>query len=96
MPDYERTAAMAVQTVTDHDSALVCVRELESYLKSLLKAASKLLPEVLLREGRSSSSAFISELRRRLLPRSEDAHKVARSDRPSQGESTECAVGDLT
>src|SRR5579864_1944277 len=76
---YERTAAMSVKTVTDHDSALGCIKELDAYLKNLLNVSSRLFRQVL----PSGSRALSSELRRRLLSRSEhwkaEAHKVARS-----------------
>jgi hypothetical protein len=79
---YERTAAMTVKTVTDHASALGCVKELDIYLKKSLKLSSQLLREALPRESRNSVRALTFELHRRLLPRSEhwkaEAHNAAR------------------
>lgn len=81
---YERTAAMAVNTVTDHESALACVKELDIFLKKMLKMSSRLLREMLPRESRAASEALCSALRRRLLLRSEhwkaEAHKLARKE----------------
>jgi len=79
---YDRAAAMAVKTVTDHDAALGCLKELNIYSRKLLKLSSRLFREVLPREGPHTVQGLTSELRRRLLSRSEhwkaEAHKVAR------------------
>jgi len=80
---YETAAAMAVRTVADHDSALICAQELDVYLKNLLKVSAKLFRVVLRQKGRNNSPEFTRELRRRLLSRSKpwkaEAHKMARS-----------------
>jgi len=79
---YERTAAMTVKTVTDHASALECVRELDIYLKESLKLSSQLLREALPRESCNNVRDLTFELHRHLLPRSEhwkaEAYKAAR------------------
>jgi hypothetical protein len=79
---YERTAAMAVKTVTDHESAVGCCTQLDIFLKKMLNVSSKLIREVLPQESRGMCKTLSSELRRRLLPRSEhwkaEAHRLAR------------------
>jgi hypothetical protein len=78
---YERAVAMAVKTVTDHQSAVACCTELDILLKKMLKVSSRLLREVLPKESQEKAGALCSELRRRLLPRSEhwkaEAHRLA-------------------
>jgi hypothetical protein len=77
---YERTAALAVKQVKDHESALGCVEGLDDFLKRMLKLSSRLLRPRLRRESFTTSQA---ELRRCLLLRSErwkaDGFKRARS-----------------
>ena len=78
---YEPAVAMAVKTVTDHESAVACGTELDLLLKKILNICSRLLREVLPKESPEKVKALCSELRRRLLPRSEhwkaEAHKLA-------------------
>ena len=79
---YEPAVAMAVKTVTDHESAVACGTELDLLLKKILNICSLLLREVLPKESPEKVKALCSELRRRLLPRSEhwkaEAHRLAR------------------
>ena len=82
---YEPAVAMAVKTVTDHESAVACGTELDLLLKKILNICSRLLREVLPKESPEKVKALCSELRRRLLPRSEhwkaEAHKLAQRSR---------------
>jgi hypothetical protein len=79
---YERTAAMVVKIVTDHESAVSCCAQLDIFLKKMLNVSSKLIREVNPQESRGMCKTLSSELSRRLLPRSEhwkaEAHKLAR------------------
>jgi hypothetical protein len=94
---YERTAAMTVKTVTDHESAVACCTELDNFFEKMRKISSKLLRKVFPQESRETFNVLNSELRRRLLPRSEhwkaEAHRLARKVRRTRrSESTPVAV----
>ena len=90
---YEPAVAMAVKTVTDHESAVACCTELDILLKKTLNVCSRLLREVLPKESPEKVKALCSELRRCLLPRSEhwkaEAHKLAQKIRRTSGCVTE-------
>ena len=77
---YERTVAMAVKTVTDHESAVACCTELDILLKKTVNFSSRWLRTVRPHESPEQARALSSELRRRFLPRSEhwkaEAHKL--------------------
>jgi hypothetical protein len=88
---YEPAVATAVKTVTDHESAVDCCRELDILLKKTLNVCSRWLREVFPNESPEKVKALCSELRRRLLPRSEhwkaEAHKLAQKMQRSRGAS---------
>ena len=88
---YERTVAMAVKTVTDHESAVACCTELDILLKKTLHVSSRWLRTVLPKESPEQARALSSELRRLLLPRSEhwkaEAHKLAQKTQRTRGSS---------
>jgi hypothetical protein len=79
---YERTAALAVKTVTDHQSALAYSKDLDRFLKRILSLSSRLFRAKCQREPGTKLQAFCTELHRRLLARSEhwkaEAHKQVR------------------
>jgi hypothetical protein len=79
---YDRSAALAVKTVSDYRSALACNEALDNFLKKYLNLSSRLFRAKLQKEPRTTIQALSRELRRRLLPRSEhwkaEAHKRAR------------------
>jgi hypothetical protein len=82
---------MAVKTVTDHESAVVCCTELDNFLKKMPSISSRLLREVLPQESPEKINALRFELRRRLLPGSEhwkaEAHRLARKVPRTRGSS---------
>ncbi len=88
---YEPAVEMAVKTVTDHESAVACCTELNILLKKTLNVCSRLLREVLPKESPEEVKALCSELRRRLLPRSEhwkaEAHRLAQKIQRTRGTS---------
>ena len=65
---FDHTAALAVKTVTSHESAARCCDELATLLSEVLKRSSKLFRLQLPPESRKGAQ---TELRRRLLERSE-------------------------
>jgi hypothetical protein len=88
---YERAVAMAVMTVTDHESAVACCTELDILLKKTVNFSSRWLRTVRPQESPEQARALSSELRRRLLPRSEhwkaEAHKLTQKTQRTRGSS---------
>jgi aspartokinase len=88
---YERGVAMAVKTVTDHESAVACCAAFDILSKKTLNLCSRYLRTVLPKERPEQVRALSSELRRRLLPRSEhwkaEAHKLAQKIQRTRGSS---------
>jgi hypothetical protein len=89
--NYDLAVAMAVKTVTGHESAVDCCTELDILLEKMLNVFSELILVQHPKASQKKLKALRSDLRRHLLPRSEhwkaEAHKFARKIQGEPGSS---------
>src|SRR5260370_30520522 len=91
MTNYELAVAMAVKTVTGHESAVACCAELDILLKKMLNVFSQLILVQHPKTSQEKAKALRSDLCPPLLPRSQhwkaEAHKLARKIQGQRGSS---------